>query len=130
MSDWAGFSLCVICAKSSSRRYTSDLSLDGAVQADVAESSRPELSRSPRDGLYKSVSGWVGWESAAEERYHTLTLTLVLTSDALANVNVSIAASPMAGTENRGGEDCNLQDRKCYSCHMHLCHLRDSNASP
>lgn len=53
-------SACVSFANSSGRRYTSDLNLDGAVQADVAESSRPELSRSPRDDLYKTVSGWVG----------------------------------------------------------------------
>ena len=95
---------------------TSGWSPDGVVRAGEAKSSRPGLSHSLRDGLYASVSMRVGfWSRAAIERYHTLMLTLVLTSDALAKVNVSITASPMADTEGKDDVGvCLSQDGKCY----------------
>ena len=54
------------------------------------------------------------------ERYHTLMLTLVLTSEALAKVKVSMTASPMTNTTSRYG--------KVVAGGKVLCHMSISSA--
>lgn len=55
MLDWVGFSLHV-AEDQNEKVITSGWSPDGAIQAGEAESSRPRLSHSLRDGLCASVS--------------------------------------------------------------------------